>query len=125
MANATPVATGTGSPRAIVHFEVTMESFREEAADTSDMFDVAIVEARTGKVIADTRYPQPGGDESKLGRPSDRRFARLASTAGQAFKAGTLEMDGRPSAFRAPRPGDHNENAGWWWPAHARRPAPS
>ena len=34
VANATPVATGTGSPRAIVHFEVTMESFREGGRPT-------------------------------------------------------------------------------------------
>ena len=100
IANASPIPTEDGSKPAIVHFEVTMESFREQAADTSDRFDVAVIEASTGKVVVDSRYPQPAGDQTSLGRPFDRRFARFASTAARAFDAGSVEAGGHPAWFQ-------------------------
>ena len=39
---------------AIVHFEITIESIRGETAASSDRFDVAIVNARTGDVVIDS-----------------------------------------------------------------------
>jgi diguanylate cyclase (GGDEF)-like protein len=110
IANATPIPTSDATKPAIVHFEVTMESFREQAADTSDRFDIAIVEAKTGKVVVDSSHPQPPGDESKLGRPSDRRFASFASTAGRSFDKGTMSAGGRPAFFRRVSRGPHNAN---------------
>jgi diguanylate cyclase (GGDEF)-like protein len=110
VSNSTPVATRDGVIRSIVHFEVTMESFRREAASTSDRFDIAIVEANSGKVVADSRYPQPAGEGSRLGRPANRDFARVFSAAGRAFEKGTLDVDGRPSVFQRLDRAPHNAN---------------
>ena len=56
IANVTPIAMRGATP-AIVHFEIRLESFREEAAESDGGYDISIVEATTGKVIADSRYP--------------------------------------------------------------------
>jgi diguanylate cyclase (GGDEF)-like protein len=110
VSNSTPVGTRDGVVRAIVHFEVTMESFRQEAAKTGDRFDISIVEANSGRVIADSRTPQRGGRGSHLGRPFDHRFERWFSVAGRASKEGALEVAGRPSAFQRLESQPHNAN---------------
>jgi diguanylate cyclase (GGDEF)-like protein len=97
-------ATGATS-KAIVHFEITVESFREAAATGSDV-PVLVVDAATGAVIMDSRLPQaPGnirtGDEvvpgAPLGRPSDQRFRSL-QTEGAAD--GRLRVADQPASFR-------------------------
>jgi diguanylate cyclase (GGDEF)-like protein len=110
VSNSAPVPVRFGEPPAIIHFEVTIESFRRQAADTSDRFDIAVIEARSGRVIADSRYPQPAGYDAALGRPADRRFSRFLSTAGLASKSGTATVGGLPSAFRALDARPHNAN---------------
>jgi len=71
ISNSTPVP-GTGFPAAaIVHFEITVESFRREAARLGRRFEVAILDAATGRVIVDSRQSQKIG--AQLGSPSDRR----------------------------------------------------
>jgi diguanylate cyclase (GGDEF)-like protein len=110
ISNSSPIVLKGGEVPAIVHFEITIESFRQQAAETSDRFDIAIVEASTGEVIADSRFGQPPGAESRLGRPDDRRFARFFSTAGTAFGEGTAEIGGRPSAFKTLPSSEHNAN---------------
>ena len=124
VSNSAPVLVRLEDPPAIVHFEVTMENFRRQAADTSGSFDIAIVEAASGQVVADSRYPQRAGDASRLGRPGDRRFARMLSTAGAAFGRGETEVAGRPSAFHALPRAEHNANR-WVVVATARSPASS
>ncbi|HZG95183.1 MAG TPA: hypothetical protein VEZ46_10760, partial [Mycobacteriales bacterium] len=47
--------------KAIVHFEITVESFREAAATGSDV-PVLVVDAATGAVIMDSRWPQAAGN---------------------------------------------------------------
>ena len=110
VANVTPITMRGGRKPAIVHFEVTMESFRKEALDTAGNYDIAIVEATSGKVIADSGYRQPAGEKSKLGPPDDRRFARLASTAGKAFGDGTIEIGGRQRALQRLEKAPNNAN---------------
>ena len=95
-----------------------------EASDASGRFDVAIVEAGSGRVIVDSRYPQPTGDEARLGRPFDRRFGQVVSTAGRAFHEGTMELGGKPSAFRAVAHSPHNANQ-WVVIAMAKTPSSS
>ena len=112
VSNSTPLPSRGGLSPAILHFEVTIESFRGEAAEASERFDVAIVEASTGQVIADSRFAQPPGEHSELGRPQDRRFARFFSTAGRAFEDGTADVAGRPSAFQDLK--QHENNANHW-----------
>jgi diguanylate cyclase (GGDEF)-like protein len=119
VSNSTPLPA-KGGTRAILHFEVTIESFRREAADASDRFDIAIVEANSGQVIADTRFAQAAGQESTLGRPQDLRFTRFFSTLGRAFEGGTAEVSGRPSAFRSLSREPNNANQ---WVVVASAPA--
>ena len=105
IANATPVP-GTGNQAAaIVHFEVTVESFRREAAALAHRTDIAIVDAATGAVIADSRRPQRIG--APLGSPGDRRFENLI---GLGAATGTLTLDGHRSAFRRLTQATHNAN---------------
>jgi hypothetical protein len=49
VSNSTLMPTSDGSKRAIVHFEVTIESFRKVAAGLGSQFDITVVEARTGR----------------------------------------------------------------------------
>ena len=105
ISNSTPVP-GTGFPaRGIVHYEITVESFRRQAAALAGRFDVAIVEAGTGKVVVDSRYPQVRG--APLGSPTDKRFISLAASQAQA---GTRTLFGHRSAFLKLRRTAHNEN---------------
>jgi hypothetical protein len=77
ISNSTPVP-GTGYPAAaIVHFEITVESFRRTAAAVAKEDDIAVVDAASGSVILDSRFAQKRG--RPLGRPSDMRFARLVA----------------------------------------------
>ena len=124
VSNSTPLVLRDGTKPAIIHFEISVESFRREAAAAADRFDVAVVEANTGRVIVDSRHPQPAGDEAKLGRPLDARFEKLVSTAGRAFDEGALEVQGLPAAFRAIHKRPHNAND-WIVVALARTPASS
>ncbi len=123
ISNSAPVPVRFEEPPAIIHFEITVESFRAEAAQTGNSFDIAIVEANSGKVIADSRVRQKAGENSRLGT-GERHFAGFFSTAGRAFAHGTAEVDGRPSAFRRLRPQEHNANH-WVVVASARTPASS
>ncbi|MEA2402334.1 MAG: hypothetical protein QOK00_2737 [Thermoleophilaceae bacterium] len=122
VSNSTPVPGSGGRPLAIIHFEIRMESFRRQAADTSNRFDISIVEANSGQVVADSRFHQPAGANTKLGHPEDRRFASFFSVVGRAGSEGTAEVDGKPSAFSAVGGGTHNANH-WVVVASARTPA--
>jgi diguanylate cyclase (GGDEF)-like protein len=110
ISNSTPIRGPAGTNPAIVHFEISLDSFRQEAANSSERFDVAIVEAHSGKVIADTRYRQAAGENAPLGRPFDDRFERFVSTGAMSFGHGTLDVDGRPSAFQSVDSSAHNAN---------------
>jgi len=117
ISNSTPVP-GTGYPAAaIVHFEITVESFRRTAAAVAKQDDVAIVEAKSGKVIVDSRFAQSTG--APLGRQSDTRFAKLV-TAGTV--SGTTTVDGHRAAFQRLQQAPNNANH-WYVVAVDRRPA--
>jgi diguanylate cyclase (GGDEF)-like protein len=119
IANSTPVP-GTGYPAAaIVHFEVTVESFRRTAAAVAKQDDVAIVDAATGKVIVDSRYAQRIGHP--LGRGHDVRFAGLVRAGAPV---GVATVDGHRVAFRHLQEAPHNEN-NWYVVAVDRDPVPS
>jgi diguanylate cyclase (GGDEF)-like protein len=124
VSNSTPVPGSDRRPSAIIHFEIAMESFRRQAAESSKRFDIAIVEANSGRVVADSRYRQQPGTQSRLGRPEDRRFERFFSVAGRALDKGVANVSGRPSAFSALPSLPHNANH-WVVVASARTPAAS
>jgi diguanylate cyclase (GGDEF)-like protein len=93
ISNSTPLDTLDRSKPAIVHFEITLESFRVAAA-RSGQYGIDVVDTRSGQLVLDSRYPQVVG--APLSRPNDHRFAgvtRLASSAGR------LTIDGRPGAY--------------------------
>jgi diguanylate cyclase (GGDEF)-like protein len=66
ISNSTIVPTPDGKKRAIVHFEVTVDSFRREAATARPDIVIMIVERSTGRVVVDSRRPQ------LIGRPLGR-----------------------------------------------------
>jgi diguanylate cyclase (GGDEF)-like protein len=115
VSNSTLIPTGDGSKLAIVHFEITVESFRRNAAVDS-RFDVAIVDESSGAVVIDSRLPQRQG--ARLGQPDDLRFRHVAA-AGQAV--GRLTLGDRPVAFQRAKPGNGNANR-WYVVAVARTP---
>jgi diguanylate cyclase (GGDEF)-like protein len=94
--NATPMPTvealSGGPNQAIVHFEVSLDSFRRVTASSS-LFDVTVVDAGTRAVLIDSRHAQVAG--APLGRPQDARF-RQASISGPG---GAAMIGGRPAAF--------------------------
>jgi diguanylate cyclase (GGDEF)-like protein len=95
IANATPIP-GTGSPAAaIVHFEITVESFRREAAKLAGGLEILIVDARTGRVVVDSSKKQRVG--APLGSPDDRRFASLVYAG---LRTGTATLEDHRAAFR-------------------------
>src|SRR4051812_45657448 len=93
VANVTRIPQTTGHKGAIVHFEVTIESFRR-AMGRSERSDLRVVDGRTGGVVIDAQHPQRVGPP--LGVTADRRFTELARTAGAA---GVVDVDGRRTAY--------------------------
>jgi len=98
-----------------VHFEITIESFRQHAA-VDRQFDVAVVDAGTGAVVIDSRLPQRIG--ATLGRPDDRCFQPLAATY---QPAGRLRLGSQPAAYQRAKPLSGNANQ-WYVVAIARTP---
>ena len=76
----TPIPGPSGAVAGIVHFELTIDSFRTAAARFSGSDEVAIVDADTGAVLVNSRRPQRIG--ATLGDPSDRRFVGLPGSRG-------------------------------------------
>jgi diguanylate cyclase (GGDEF)-like protein len=72
ISNSTLLPTSDQSKPAIVHFEITIESFRAVATRLSSQFDIAVVDGRSGAVVIDSRRPQRIG--ARLGDPDNRRF---------------------------------------------------
>jgi diguanylate cyclase (GGDEF)-like protein len=121
IANSTPIRVPGQAKPGIVHFEITVESLRSRAASSSARFDVAILNARTGDVLVDSRFAQHGGKPRAhkhpngvhlhpavpLGRPGDERFKSLANTRADA---GTLDVGDKAAAFARVDPSAHNPN---------------
>ena len=104
IANSTLVPMADGSKPAIVHFEVTLDSFRREAAARADR-TVLVVDADTGQVVINSTRPQQIG--APLGDPADLRFRGAVHGWGAA---GGLRLDGRQAAYQriAAAPGNAN-----------------
>jgi diguanylate cyclase (GGDEF)-like protein len=114
--NATRIPS-PGAP-AIVHFEVTIESFRREAA-RAGRYAMKVVEARTGAVVVDSRTPQRHG--APLGVPSDKRFRALRR---QRAASGAMSLAGHRIAYARVRGSAANAND-WLVVAVAPGAAPS
>ena len=121
IANSTPIPPPRGTAPAIVHFEISLDSFRRETGRARERFEIAIVEANSGRVIVDSRHPQPAGDEVDSREALRHRFERALGTLGRASDEGTVEVDGTPARSR-PWPSAHNANH-WVVVALAKHPA--
>jgi diguanylate cyclase (GGDEF)-like protein len=117
VSNATPVPMPDGSKPAIVHFEVTIESFRREMAVTSPESVIRVVDANSGAVLLDSRYEQVIGAE--LGRPTDTGMSSLIDNFEES--AGMAFVDGKRSAYRKVNTGRSNAND-WYVVSSARSP---
>src|SRR4051812_8964222 len=108
IANSTLLPVGRGAGRAIVHFEISLDSFRRQAAQSTPAgARVQIVDADTRQLIVDTTRPRPLG--APVGRLDERRYAALAGGA----TAGTMTLRGQTAAFhRVPR---RTGNANRWY----------
>ena len=95
IANSTPVPMADGSKPAIVHFEVSVESFRREAPPSGIGRTVLVVDADTGDVVINSARPQEIG--APLGDPGDTRFRGLTGHWGHA---GHLDIDGHQGAYQ-------------------------
>ena len=108
ISNSTLMPTSDGSKRAIVHFEVTIESFRKVAASLANQFDITVVEARSGQVVLDSRRPQQIG--APLGIPDDHRFGSILRAGnGQ----GSTSVGDHPVAYH--RLNQQPTNANDWY----------
>jgi diguanylate cyclase (GGDEF)-like protein len=117
ISNSTLLPTADGSRRAIVHFEVTIESFRRVAAGLTGRFDIVVVDARNGQVVIDSRRPQQVG--APLGSPGDRRFLPVVRAGASS---GSSSVGDHPVAFQRlqRRLGNAND---WYVVAAAQTPA--
>ncbi|MGH2814010.1 MAG: diguanylate cyclase domain-containing protein, partial [Actinomycetota bacterium] len=116
ISNSTLMPTSDGSKRAIVHFEVTIESFRKVAASLANQFDITVVEAKSGQVVLDSRRPQQIG--APLGIPDDHRYGPVIS-AGRP--QGSTSVGNRPVAYQHLQQQPSNAND-WYVLATARTP---
>jgi diguanylate cyclase (GGDEF)-like protein len=116
VANATRIPGHRGSDAAIVHFEVTVESFRRAMGQTRGA-ELRVVDGRTGRVVVDNDVPQRVG--ARLGVPEDERFRSLAA---HGDRQGVTGVGGLTVAYR--RIGVTNGNANdWMVTAAAKTPA--
>ena len=107
ISNSTLVPMDDGSKPAIVHFEVTLDSFRREAL-THNNTVMLVVDGDTGQVVINSLRPQQ--TNAPLGDPADIRFQRLV---GQWGSAGVLQLDGHQAAYQ--RIAATNGNANNWY----------
>jgi diguanylate cyclase (GGDEF)-like protein len=104
ISNSTLVPMSDGSKPGIVHFEVTLDSFRREAITRTGR-TVLVVDADTGQVVINSSRPQQIG--APLGDAADARFR--AAVHGWAGR-GQLQLDGHQAAYQriAATPGNAN-----------------
>jgi signal transduction histidine kinase len=114
ISNSTAVPTTDGVTHAIVHFEITLESFRRVAAEAAGDFDIEVVDAGTGSVVMASGVPQLIG--APLGDPGDDRFVGLASVE---TESGALDTGGVRSVYSRLPHGEDNAND-WYVVATAR-----
>ena len=116
ISNSTPIPSKDGKARAILHFEVSLESFRRELAATSPETVLRIVDRATGAVILDSRFPQTGAEA--LGHPDDTSLVPVLARASEEV----VDIDGARHAFQPVEPTDGNANR---WAVVATTPVAS
>src|SRR4051795_6609391 len=105
ISNSSPLPHVHGRSPAFVHFEVSLESFRRQAAAARAGAELKVVDLRTGRVVFDTTQPIRGGAKT-LGHVSG--WGRAVRAAGA--RTGMLERDGLRAAFTSLSPAAGNQN---------------
>ena len=105
ISNSTLMPSVDGAKRAIVHFEVTIESFRAEAAKRAGDQPIIVVDRSTGLVVIDSRSPQEAGEP--LGSPENETFRALADAR---FADGIASVGGHRVAYARVSGSAHNVN---------------
>ncbi len=110
ISNSTPMIGESGTPWGLVHFEVTLDSFRAALAGTGGDRPAAIVDNQTGRVVLETGRPLTGGEpESAVSRPGS---PGLAAAIARTSSAASDTVDGeRIALVRLPGSPD---NANSW-----------
>ncbi len=116
ISNSTPLPPIRGRSPAIVHFEVTIESFRREAAAGAAESVIHVVDGHDGGIVFSSDRAQHGSVE--LGRARDRTFAGVLGR-----RSGVADVGGRRVAFRRLAPTDGNAND--WYVVATAGAAPS
>src|SRR5919198_985479 len=116
ISNSTLMPTRHGSRLAIVHFEITIDSFRRVAATLGSQFGIAVVDSTSGAVIIDSGQPQRTG--APLGAPGDIRFRPIVRAG---TPKGTRTLNHRPTAYQRLDLSRGNANH-WYVVAAARDP---
>ncbi|MDP9398096.1 MAG: diguanylate cyclase [Actinomycetota bacterium] len=112
ISNSTPLPAGSaavpgradGSP-GVVHFEITVDSFREQAERRGSRFPVLLVDGRTGDVVTATSRAQRR--DEPLGFPGTPLTRAVVAAGGPA---GALTVDGTRAAYRRVAGGPDNAN---------------
>jgi diguanylate cyclase (GGDEF)-like protein len=84
ISNSTPLVTAAGKPWAMVHFEVTLDSFRP--GDDEDGFSTLIVDSRTGRKLLQSGQPLVGAVAS-LGQAGSKELQAVVAKPGDAASA--------------------------------------
>jgi diguanylate cyclase (GGDEF)-like protein len=102
------VSYSTRVPRrsgaALVHVEQRVESLRRALGTSHNRFEIAVVDAGTGAVVLDSKFPQQTGSE--LGLPGDTRFQALARTT----RDGVRKLDNLRAVYRRLGAAEDSEN---------------
>jgi diguanylate cyclase (GGDEF)-like protein len=92
ISNSTPLPLAHG--RALLHFEVSLDSFRAALSDAGKD-ETVVVDATNGDVVLDAHHPLVVG--GPLGAPDDRRYPELAHLA---ESNGLMTIAGQRVAFQ-------------------------
>lgn len=105
ISSSTPLPSTDGMKDAIVHLEVTVDSFRREAAMRTEEYEVVVIDRSTGRVIIDGHAPQAGGAPLGERGPDDYR-----SLSGTGSPRGVTSIDGRRVGYARITSSTTNEN---------------
>ncbi|MEP7056053.1 MAG: diguanylate cyclase [Actinomycetota bacterium] len=94
ISNSTLLPNKAGIAEALVHFEISIESFRKTAAQGSQ-FPVLVVDRHTGSVVIDSAVPQRLG--AALGRGDTDGFPALRDATSSR---GALKLEGKRAAYQ-------------------------
>jgi diguanylate cyclase (GGDEF)-like protein len=129
IANTGPIPPVDGVKRAIVHFELTLESLRRNVLGSGD-YAIQIVDRRTSRILVDTRYQQRAKAPLAPTGTSHTHPAGFVDLKGahvhvpRGVTAGHFTEGNHRVAFRELQASDHNDNR-WIMIARSTKPRPT